>query len=406
MTCVDDLVRALRRLWRVARPLVDITPPVEGVTTEFDVPVVLRDGVTLRVNVFRPNGGGPVPVIMSAHPYGKDRIPLNGHRGRRRNLQFRILPQPHRLSISAWTGWEAPDPAVWVPCGYAVVNADARGGGTSEGVCHLLSDEEALDYAELIGWAAAQPWCSGKVGLDGVSYLAISQYKVAALGPEHLAAICPWEGVSDLYRDWVYPGGVREDGFSVLWSTMTRRTARVAPDLRRVLVAHPERDRFYEDLTPDLAAITVPMLVCGSFSDHNLHARGSFEAFRRAGSTEKWLYTHRSGKWSQYYGADATETRAAFFDHYLRGVDNGWQRRPAVRLAIHERGPDPVAVLEEPAWPPPDLEWATRFLTPGGLCADPGPSSSVAYANAGEGAVFEWTLPGDPAARSAARTAR
>ena len=70
----------------------------------------------------------------------------------------------------------------------------------------LLSDEEASDYAEAIAWAGAQPWSSGKVGLNGVSYLAISQWKVAALRPPALATICPWEGFSDVYHDVAYPG--------------------------------------------------------------------------------------------------------------------------------------------------------------------------------------------------------
>jgi uncharacterized protein len=375
--------------------LVEVTPPPDDIMTEWNVPVVLRDGVTLRVNVFRPATDEPVPVIMSAHPYGKDKIPVNGRKGRGLNIQYRMLPQPHPLRISAWTGWEAPDPAIWVPRGYAVVNADMRGGGTSEGVGHFFSDEEALDYAELIGWAGRQTWCSGKVGLDGVSYLAISQYKVAALRPGHLAAICPWEGLSDPYRDWIYPGGVRENGFSLLWAWMTRRSDRVAINLAQALDDHTERDQFYEDLTPDLPAISAPMLVCGSFSDHNLHTRGSFEAYRQSGSSQKWLYTHRSGKWSHYYGSDATETQAAFFDHFLRGVDNGWDQRPAVRLAIHDSGPDPVDIMHEDAWPPADLTWPRLYLSPNGLLDEPGPASTVSYTNKGAGAAFEWTLPAD-----------
>jgi predicted acyl esterase len=375
--------------------LVDVTSPPSGIRAEWNVPVTMRDGVTLRVNVFRPLDDEPVPVLMSAHPYNKDKIPANGRNGRRINTQYRILPQPHPVRFSAWTGWEAPDPAVWVPRGYAVVNADARGGGTSGGVGHLFSDDEAQDYAELISWAAGQSWCTGKVGLDGVSYLAISQYKVAALQPEHLAAICPWEGVTDLYRDWFYPGGVREDGFSRLWASQTNKGARVDVDLAKELDAHPERDEFYQQRTPDLPSITAPMLVCASFSDHNLHTRGSFELFRQSGSTQKWLYTHRGGKWSQYYGSEATETRAAFFDHFLQGVDNGWDERPTVRLAIHERGPNPVEVRYENEWPPHDLTWSKLYLDGAGLREDAGAASTTSYANKGDGAAFEWTLPGD-----------
>ena len=162
----------------------------------------------------------------------------------------------------------------------------------------MLSDGEAQDYYDLIEWAGVQPWSNGRVGLDGVSYLCISQYKVAALNPPHLAAICPWEGFSDIYRDFVRPGGSREDGFSVIWSKGTSKVARLNGDLRREIRARPERDEWYRSRTPDLERIQVPMLVCASFSDHSLHSRGSFELFRRAASTQKWLYTHRGGKWS------------------------------------------------------------------------------------------------------------
>ena len=76
---------------------------------------------------------GPFPVIMSAHPYGKDKIPAKTWSGCSPTLQARLVPQPHRMTISALTSWEAPDPAFWTQHGYAVVNADLRGGGTSDG---------------------------------------------------------------------------------------------------------------------------------------------------------------------------------------------------------------------------------------------------------------------------------
>lgn len=359
------------------------------------MPVVVRDGVILRVNIFRPATEDPVPVLMSVHPYGKDRIPAKGRGGKSLNIQYRLMPQPRPIRISAWTGWEAPDPAVWVQRGYAVVNADMRGSGTSGGTGRLFSDGEAQDYADLIDWAGSQPWSNGKVGLDGVSYLAISQYKVAALRPAHLAAICPWEGFTDLYRDFVYPGGVRETGFTILWSRITQRAARLEGNLARQLDAHRERDAFYDELTPNIPAITVPMLVCGSFSDHNLHTRGAFELFRRAASPQKWLYTHRDGKWSHYYGAQATQTRAAFFDHYLRGVDNGWPQTPRVRLAVHEFGDQPATVHDEDMWPPTDLTWTTLYLTGTGLQDHPGTPATSSYSNKHGRLRYEWRVPAD-----------
>ena len=150
---------------------------------------------------------------MCARPYGKDRLPTRSPSGYRPPPQYRMIRQPKRVTFSAWTTWESPDPASWVPRGYAVVNCDLRGFGTSDGRGNLLTDAEAQDIHDLIEWAGTQPWSNGKVGMNGVSYLAISQYKSAALRPPHLAAICPWEGFSDVFRDFARPGGIREDGF-------------------------------------------------------------------------------------------------------------------------------------------------------------------------------------------------
>ena len=390
---------ASRRVRNAIRPNVHITKAPDDIRVDWDVPVTVRDGTTLRVNVFRPNTSAPVPVIMSAHPYGKDKIPAKTRSGRGLPLQARLLLQPHAIRVSEWTSWEAPDPVVWVSHGYAVVNADLRGAGTSEGTGDLFSDGEAQDYYDLIEWVGTQSWSSGRVGLDGVSYLAISQYKVAALRPPHLAAICPWEGLTDLYRDFARPGGVREDGFSILWSKLTSRAARIGSPIREEIAARPQRDAWYKSITPDLARIEVPMLVGGSFSDHSLHTRGSFEAFRQAGSSRKWLYTHRDGKWCAYYSEEATRARIRFFDHTLKGHDNGWSGEPVVRLAITESGPDPVAVLGEDAWPPSDLKWrklyldaATTLLTDNSAPLAP---ASLRFESNGEVARFDWTVPED-----------
>lgn len=389
---------ALRRLRNALRPAVTITKAPRDIHVDWNVPVKVRDGTVLRVNVFRPSGDAPVPVIMSAHPYGKDRIPARTKTGHGVHFQYRLFPQPRPIQISEWTGWEAPDPAVWVPKGYAVINADLRGGGTSEGIDEFFSDQEAEDYYDLIEWAGTQPWCTGRVGLDGVSYLAISQYKVAALRPPHLAAICPWEGFSDLYREFARPGGVREDGFTIVWSKSASKVARVKTSLRKEVVSRTERDEWYQSLTPNLERIEVPMLVCGSFSDHSLHTRGSFELFRRAGSSRKWLYTHRDGKWCTYYGQEATDTRVRFFDYTLKGLENGWSNQPAVRLAIHEAGAEAAAVVGEDSWPPKNLHWQKLWLNAetGTMTQAPLPQQATASFKTPRGKLqFLWTVPED-----------
>ena len=94
---------AMGRLRGIVSPPVEITPPPPGVRFEHDVEVAVRDGTILRVNVFRPEGGGRYPVIMCAHPYGKDNLPKRGLLGYRPPAQYRMIRQPKPVSWSAWT---------------------------------------------------------------------------------------------------------------------------------------------------------------------------------------------------------------------------------------------------------------------------------------------------------------
>jgi predicted acyl esterase len=79
-----------------------------------DVPVVVRDGCVLRVDCYRPPPDEPVPVIMCAHPYGKDRLPTRRGRRTSYSFQYRILRQTGPVAFSTLTSWEAPDPDWWV----------------------------------------------------------------------------------------------------------------------------------------------------------------------------------------------------------------------------------------------------------------------------------------------------
>lgn len=388
-----DLRYAAETLLAIPFPKVTVRAPAPGIRFERDVAVPMRDGVRLRLNVYRPERPGRFPVILCAHPYGKDVLPQRWPLGYLPLAQYRFLRQPEPFTVSADTGWEAPDPSFWVPRDYALGVLDLRGFGTSEGVGTLLSDQEAEDYACVIEWAAAQPWSSGKVGLNGVSYLAISQWKVAALRPPSLAAICPWEGYSDCYRDSAYPGGVREDGFTPFWARMTERAGRVTESLRAEQLAHPDFDDFWAARTPALERIEVPALICASFSDQCLHTRGSFEAFRRIRSAHRYLYTHRGGKWSTYYGPEALALQARFFDCFLKGEDNGMREQPPVRLEVRSRGDEVCTVSHERDWPVPGVRWRALYLAPGELRSEPLAASATVLLDLPEaGASFAWRL--------------
>jgi predicted acyl esterase len=370
-----DWAHVRNRLRLARRPLVTITDPPHDVRFERDVEVVVRDGTTLRVNVFRPPGDGRHPVIMSAHPYGKDNLPKparQGSPGWRVPMQMRMLPQSEPYTISAWTSWEAPDPAFWAARGYVVVNGDLRGWGHSDGDGTLLSAQEGRDVHDLVEWAAVQPWSNGRVGLLGVSYLAITQWAAAAERPPHLAAICPWEGFTDVYRDFARPGGVLEKGFRRLWVALLRRAAgrvkgRGAVTFGRESTRRALFDAWWADRNRDIERIDVPALVCASFSDHNLHSRGSFEGFRRISSTDKWLYTHRGPKWATFYSDPARQQQTRFFDHYLRDEDNGWPHEPRVRMEVREDATTIASVRGEDEWPPRGTRGVPLHLHPRGL---------------------------------------
>lgn len=386
---------ALSRLRGVVSPPVTVTEPPAKIIAERDAEVVTRDGTVLRVNVFRPPGNGACPVVLCAHPYGKDNLPRR--RGKRwtYSFQYHVLRQPDPVTFSSLTGWEAPDPAWWVYQGFAVVNADLRGCGRSDGVGRLLSRQEGEDAHDMVQWAAAQQWCDGRVVMLGVSYLAISQYGTAALRPPALRAICPWEGFTDAYRDFAFPGGIRERGFTRIWSTMLRRCTRQSYYLDKMQAGHPLRDDFWRSLVPDLSTIDVPMLVCGSFSDQPLHSRGSIRAFTRTGSALTRLYTHRGGKWSTFYSEAARAEQLAFFRSVLDGDSDVPPR--SVRLEVREDRTTVAAVREEAEWPLARTRWTPLYLAGAAMLATDRPQApgSVAFKTRSRAAVFGWTMSDD-----------
>ena len=119
--------------------------------------------------------------------------------------------------------------------------------------------------------------------------------------------------------------------------------------------------------------------------------------FRRAASTQKWLYTHRGGKWSTYYSARATAARIDFFDRFLKGVENGWDQRPSIHLEIHDSGPDPAAIVQEDTWPPGNLDWRPLWLDARDMAlgeTSPAAQAQVAFSSR-DILRFQWSVPED-----------
>jgi uncharacterized protein len=338
-----------------------------SVVIERDLAVPMRDGLRLFANVFRAPDGGAHPVIISVTPYGKDKLPdrVSAFFMRLSGVKF------GKVNCSSLTGFESPDPVYWVQQGYAVLQADARGMHKSEGNSGVLRQQEAEDYYDLIEWAASQPWCTGRVGLMGVSYLAMSQWYVAALKPPHLRAIVPWEGVSDLYRELAFHGGIPETKFVWFWATMRMRRGRnrkfpQAEDFLAEREVHPLDDAYWAAKRPNLENIEVPALVCANWSDHGLHTRGSIEGFERISSKQKWLFTHGRKKWETFYGEEALDWQKRFLDRFLKDVDNGMERVPKVRLEVRKGFYSQEVRLEE-RWPPAAVQPTLLYL-----CANTG----------------------------------
>ena len=136
--------------------------PEQKIKIEIDVPATMRDGTILRADVYRPDTPEQCPVLITRSPYNKSRPDM----------------------------YTYFDPIRATKNGYAVVVQDCRGSMASEGEFHpFLGDVE--DGYDTVEWAAAQPWCNSKVGMYGMSYLAITQWCAAIAQPPHLVAIFP-----------------------------------------------------------------------------------------------------------------------------------------------------------------------------------------------------------------------
>ena len=350
---------------------------------EKDVPVKARDGVTLYVNIFRPDAEGKYPVIMSADAYGKDALPVF-------DSLLPKWPTIGKLPTSEYTNDESPDPGYWVPQGYVVIKLAVRGSSNSEGDLKEWTDQEGRDYADVVEWAAAQPFCNGNVGTNGVSYLAVTQWFLAAERPPHLKAIVPWEGLNDLYREIAFHGGIPNTGFHRMWvSGLFRRwpQSRV-DDLNAAQKEHPLYDDFWEERRAKLENIDVPMLVCGSWSTIGLHQRGSLGGYMDSKSQEKWLYIHGRKEWETYYLRECLEMQKAFFDHYLKGIDNDWEETAPVKLEVRDKAYIGEFRTEE-NWPIPRTQYTPLYLNGADMTLGkelPAEEKELSYnAEAGEG---------------------
>lgn len=294
-----------------------------------DVPVKMRDGVTIYTDIYLPVTEENVPVLIAWSPYGKSA----GTAPRYKNL-FNMLGMGNHWN-SGLTKFEAPDPAYWCAHGYAVCNPDMRGIAHSEGNTTMIGSQEAEDGYDLIEWLASQPWSNGKTALTGTSYLAFSQWYIAAEQPPHLTCINPTEGLADGYRDLAFISGIPDKNFiQRLQVNHVSAKGALREDLTKEIDAYPLADaEVWQDKVADPSKITVPAFVIASYSN-TLHTMGTFRSWRTLGSKEKWLRIHDRQEWPYYYDEKNIEELRRFFDYYLLDKDNDWTTTPTVRYSI------------------------------------------------------------------------
>jgi putative CocE/NonD family hydrolase len=362
-------------------------PPRNDIVIENMVAATMRDGVKLYADVYRPVGDGRYPVIVSRTPYSTERFP------------------------------SAYDAAVYfAQRGYVYMFQDVRGRFESEGEWVPFRDSER-DGVDTIQWAARQPWSSGKVAMQGGSYLGQNQWRAAEGAPPALVTIFPMVASTSIYHDWITLNGAWRLSFNFGWGPV-RMESRVmqnpgphtATGVRTIHYDHVQwhlplntmqqvvgrRARFYDDWLrhPDyddywkpfnvedsFDRIGVPVHTLGGWFD--IFSQGTLRGYvgmSQKGATEqaRRMSNLIIGPWghgpSQKTGAldfgpeanvDALTVQLRWYDHFLKGIDNGLANEPPVKLFVMGRN---EWVLER-EYPLARTQYRPLYLTSGGRAA-------------------------------------
>ena len=359
--------------------------------------IPVRDGVRLAADVFLPDGPGPYPVLVALSPYGKEIQSLP------------VPPQPPTSPLYA-REIEAGDPRLLTEAGYVHVIADVRGTGKSEGSYRgWMSSDEAEDAYDAIEWAAAQDWSDGNVGMAGVSYFGAIQLAAAALKPPHLKAIMPLNAPADYYREGAYHGGILHTFFDFIYMVYARGrqvsdvvSGSSDDELERIVsdlisnpdlsmypglyntAVNPERSPLFFDLLANpldgpfywersayrsYEQIEIPVYTgSGWWAYGHMHLRGAFQHYRGIDAPRK-LYIESRVEADAPMDAAYNAELIRWYDHWLKGADNGIMEEPPIKLHVRGGG-----WRQEREWPLPETDWAELHLRrSGGLAREPEP---------------------------------
>lgn len=369
---LDDLNRAgvfadatPRRLCTPANARNELRRNAMGILRFRDVMIPLQNGLHVFADVFRPAGPGSYPAIVSCGPYGKafhhhsicDDADLERHEQMEEDYFL------GNAEGQQFENHETVNTATWVPDGYAVVRVDMPGSGKSPGQLAPWGLAGAEAFRDAIEWAGEQPWSNGSVGLWGMSYLAVSQHAAASLKPSHLKAMIAIGTDVDLYEEVAYNGGILNERFFPTWKQAGFVPAICGEpdivDFTRIMKESPFKDsdpdvifgpRAEMFMSPDMSEVTVPLWSVAA-TTHLAH-------FHQLGSSEAYLATPTPNKkldfWEDWfqksYAADTVARHKAFFDHWLKGIENGIMETPSVRLEIRT-GNGASYIQEENEWP-------------------------------------------------------
>lgn len=295
-----------------------------GIICEQDVEVCMRDGAKTYADIYRPEGQENIPAIISWSWYGKRPCADNP------DVEYQTRGVPEG-SCSNCTKFEGPDPLYWCHKGYAIINYDHRGVNNSEGDIEMTTQQEAVDAYDLVEYIAQLPWCNGKVAMAGNSGLAVAAWKGASAKPPHLACIAPWEGNTDTYREMICMGGIPECGFNPFLTGMLYGQGYME-DHYTMAMKYPTINAYWEDKNPKFENIDIPVYATAGWN--HFHLRGAIRAFQLIPSKKKWLRIHRDFEWPDQYKRENIRDLNDFFDRYLKGIRNGWESTPSVRLDV------------------------------------------------------------------------
>lgn len=335
---------------------------IRGIVKATDVKVPLRDGSFLYGDVFRPADGGQHPVIMSMSFYGKsfyhECICNEADAAEKEEAEDRYFSgNPDGLQSE---NHETVNTSEWVPDGYAVVRLDPRGVGRSPGLQAPLGRQEAEDYYDAIEWAGTQPWCNGNVGLWGMSYVAMSQHNVASLQPPHLKAMIAQGTDSDPYNEYLYNGGLWSEAWWTwwwkVWSGRNHCGQRAQVDWMARLRANPFNDpALYNPhsetfMRPEMDKATAALWIVGPQTGIVIHQLGSSETFIRATGAKARKFEFLDAWFPNSYRPETVAAHKRFFDHWLKGIENGAMDGPPVRVQVRT-GNAAMFELQEESWP-------------------------------------------------------